>query len=411
MLESQPKSEQTHQTHLDIPGFSDDETDLFDDSSQPTTNVPKRKKRSWIIAICIILLIIVLGGVAAFVINRRTSRVAYLFQSVTTGGLSLTVNATGPVQGTVYNAVFLASGSVSEIDVKVGQQVNTGQTLAKLNTTALQDAVNTAQAQLTQQKDYGTQDAINIAQDQLTTAQHNLNNATLTAPHSGIITAINGTVGGLASAGGANGGSTSGFIQIVDTSTLQVQANVNESDIGTVKIGEPVQFSVNAYPNVTFTGTIGAIAPMGQTSANVVTYPVTINITMNNLQNANLLPGMTANVTISSINRSNILLMPIDAVNFAQSQTLIPTSDRNAALAQAQQMLNTLKASNKNILQDNPLAGFVIEQVNGQWIAKPVVLGLSDGTAYEVLSGLSANDSVVVGQQVRSGGFLNRAGG
>ena len=392
MLESQQKPENKD---LNLPGFSDDDdddTDLLDEKSRPRR---KGRRRGWIIGISVVLLIIILVGSVPFIIRSlRPPRVVYQFQQVTQGNLSLTVTATGPVQGTTYNADFLATGKVAEIDVKVGQQVKAGQVLAKLDTTALQDAVNTAQATLQQQKDFGTQDAINVAQDQLTTAQHNLDNATLTAPHAGTVTAINGVVGGLATAP-----NNSGFIQIVDMSALQVQANVNESDIGGVALGQTVQFTVSAYGNKTFDGTVSAISPLGQTVSNVVTYPVIVNVDMNSLQGANVLPGMTASVTITTATRSGVLLIPVNAVNFAQSSTLITSSSKNAALGQAQQMLSDLKNGSTDISKDNPTAAYVLELVNRQWIARPVVLGLTDGTSYEVLAGLSANETIVVGIQ------------
>ncbi len=392
MLESQQKPENKD---LNLPSFSDDDdddTDLLDEKSRPGR---KSRRRGWIIGISAVLLVIILVGSVPFIIRSlRPPRVVYQFQQVTQGNLSLTVTATGPVQGTTYNADFLATGKVAEIDVKVGQQVKAGQVLAKLDTTALQDAVNTAQATLQQQKDFGTQDAINVAQDQLTTAQHNLDNATLTAPHAGTVTAINGVVGGTATTP-----NNSGFIQIVDMSALQVQANVNESDIGGVALGQTVQFTVSAYGNKTFDGTVSAISPLGQTVSNVVTYPVIVNVDINSLQGANVLPGMTANVTITTATRSGVLLIPVNAVNFAQSSTLITSSSKNAALGQAQQMLSDLKNGSTDVSKDNPTAAYVLELVNRQWGARPVVLGLTDGTSYEVLAGLSANETIVVGIQ------------
>src|SRR5439155_16671313 len=156
-----------------------------------------------------------------------------------------------------------------------------------------QDALNQANATLQQQKDFGNQDAINIAQEQVNTAQDNLNNATLIAPHNGVVAAINGVVGGTPAngVGNAGGSGNSGFITIVDSSSLQIQANVNESDIGGVKVGQAVQFTVSAYGTRTFNGSVSAIAPLGQKVSNVGTYPVPINVEMKSLQGENVLPG------------------------------------------------------------------------------------------------------------------------
>ena len=405
MLEQRPGSED-----LDLPSFADDEERDEDEKIEATQKRARRRRRY--ITIAVVLLIIILVPVIFFATRGlRMRRVTYQFRQVTQGNIALVVSATGPVQGTIYNADFLATGRVSEIDVKLGQSVNAGQTLAKIDNTALEDALKQAQASLQQQKDFGTQDAINVAQDQVNTAQHNLDNATLTAPHAGVVTAINGAVGGMATGGGSgsSGGSSAvGFIQIVDRSSLQVQANVNESDIGGVAVGQAVSFTVNAYGSRTFHGTVSAIAPLGQNASNVVTYPVTINVDMKSIPGANVLPGMTASVTITIATHSNALLVPVDAINFAQASTQISSSERDAALSQARQMMAGLQSGGTGGSKSNMTASFVLEQANNRWTAKPVVLGLTDGTSYEVLSGLTLGESVAVG--VQGGGTTGPVG-
>ena len=258
----------------------------------------------------------------------------------------------------------------------------------------------------------------------LLTAQHNLANATLLAPHAGIVTTINGTVGGTpgvssasssassssstaASSVGSSGGGT--FIQISDVSTLQVLAAVNESDTANLKVGEPAQFTVSAYGNRIFTGTVSAISPFGQTVSNVVTFPVTIDVNKDDLQNTNLLPGMTASVTIVVVQRPNVVLIPVNAINFARTATgtvngippLITTQQAISALAQARQMRTELINQNPSVALDNPIPAYVIEQPGGQtsFITVPVVLGLTDDTYYVVLQGVSPGDIIVVGAQ------------
>jgi HlyD family secretion protein len=316
-------------------------------------------------------LVIILGGVAFALFRPRSPQVTYQSQTVVKGDLNITASATGPIQGTLYNADFVATGRISAIDVSVGQHVTAGQTLAKLDATTLPG--NTPQA-----------------------------DATLTAPHAGTVTAINGAVG--ASSGVGTTGTH--FIEIVDTSSLYIVANVNEVDITRVAVGNAVTFTVGGYSTQQFQGTVHAIAPQGQTVSNVVTYPVTVNVDMNSLQGANLLPGMTANVTITTQSRTNVLLIPVSAVNFAQSaqtQGLISQSQVATALTQAHQQLSTLQStgvtsgttSNPNpVTNDNPNPAFVLTSSNGQLVAVPVVLGLSNGSLYEVLSGLSEGQTI-----------------
>jgi multidrug efflux pump subunit AcrA (membrane-fusion protein) len=405
MLEQKPGSED-----LDLPSFADDEDRDEDEKIEAAQK--RARRRRWYIPIAVVLLLIILVPVIFFALRGLRMRgVTYQYKQVTQGNIALIVSATGPVQGTIYNADFLATGRVSEIDVKLGQSVKAGQTLAKIDNTALEDALKQAQASLQQQKDFGTLDAINVAQAQVDTAQHNLDNATLTAPHAGVVTAINGAVGGMTTGGGSvsgGGSGVAGFIQIVDSSSLQVQANVNESDIGGVAVGQAVSFTVNAYGSRTFHGTVSAIAPLGQNASNVVTYPVTISVDMESIQGANVLPGMTASVTITVAMHSNALLVPVDAVNFAQASTLISSSERDVALSQAQQMMAGLQSGGTGGAKPNMTASYVLERANNRWTAKPVVLGLTDGTSYEVLSGLTLGESVAVG--VQGGGTTGPVG-
>src|SRR2546428_10748460 len=112
-------------------------------------------------------------------------------------------------------------------------------------------------------------------------------------------------------------GTSGTSIQTVEPSVLQVVAYVNESDIAKVKLGDPAQFTVSAYGNRIFTGVVSAISPNGVTVSNVVTFPVYVNVDTNDLHGATLLPGMIANVTIEVARRANVLLISVNAVNFA----------------------------------------------------------------------------------------------
>jgi len=562
---------------LALPGLGDSE----DDASLASPSPPWWRRRGVIIGIVILLLVILLGGLLLTVLNRKP-RVNYQFGQANQGNLSVTISATGPLQGGVYNINFSGSGTISQIDVKVGQSVVEGQILARLDKTSLQDAVDqaqaavntdlaavtnsnnsssatqgqssasvvaaetalsNAQANLTRVKaaskasvdaaqtaldnantnltNVQAQSAANVkvaldqmikacptptptplpidcqlatdqynqavananaangnaqaqvntatqslktakaqasannataqgqvntatqslntalaqanvsnttangqvntaqsqlqaALQQLKTAQDNLRNATLKAPHDGTVSIVNGNVGGTpgVSSGSSSTGSGGTFIQIVDATALQVVANVNETDTANLQVGQSAQFTVNAYGQRLFTGTVSAIAPNGQTVSNVVTYPVTIDVDPSDLKGARLLPGMTANVTVTVLQRTNVLLIPVDTVNFARlvssnsptagTPQLITLQQADAATNQARQMLNALQ-SQSDISAENPIPAFVVERLGNQFIAKPVVLGLTDGTTYEVLSGLTPGESIIVGTS--SGSF------
>ena len=346
-------------------------------------------------------------------VATANANVATAQNQVSTAQKALT---TAQTQGS--STIATAQGEVNTAQ----SQLNTAMAQSNTNNTTAQAQINTAQSQLNTtlaQVDTNNTTALNMINTaqgtvnadlaQLQTAQHNLNNATLTAPHNGIVTTINGTVGGTpgvpvnASATSLASGTT--FIQIEDTSVLQVLANVNESDTGNLMVGEPAQFTVSAYGQRIFRGTVSAITPNGQTVSNVVTYPVTIDVDKSSLNGATLFPGMTANVTIIVAQRPNVLIVPASAVNFARtasnptngSPAIVSKNQVASAMDQARQMLQGLETQNANITNDNPIPAYVIEQQNGQFILKPVVLGLTDGVVYEVLAGLSPDETIIIG--------------
>ena len=333
-------------------------------------------------------------------------------QALTTAQVQASAN-----NANAQNGVNTAQQALASAESQASSSNSAAQNTVNTATAALASAQASANASVTSQ-----QGSVNSAQSQLQTAmvglqtaQHNLANATLLAPHAGIVTTINGTVGGTpgvsasstSSTGGVGGGGT--FIQISDTSTLQILASVNESDTANLKVGETALFTVSAYGNRIFTGIVSAISPFGQTVSNVVTFPVTVDVNKDDLQNANLLPGMTASTTIVVVQRPNVVLVPVNAINFARTATgtfngippLITTQQAASALAQARQQRTDLINLNPSVVQDNPIPAYVIEQPGDQssFIAVPVVLGLTDDTYYIVLQGLSPGVIIVVGAQ------------
>jgi len=410
---------------LALPGYSNGSNlSIPGNSMKPTRSWWRR--RAGIIGIVLVLLVVLAAGLLYMQLNQQPPP-SYQYGPVTQGNLALTIDATGPLQSpATYNLVAATSGIIEKIDVKVGQKVTRGQVLAELSKTALQDAVNQAQAAVNADQDalYNTEvstgwvvtaavtqaeDTLKIAQAQLAAAQHNLDGATLRAPHAGVVTAINGTVGGTPGAP-LNASSTPGgnyFIQIVDLSSLQIVANVNESDTANLKVGDPALFTIDAYGNRQFKGVVDAISSNGATNSNVVSYPVIIGVDKKSMQGANLLPGMTAAVTITVLQHSNALIIPASAISFARTVSsgnaagsaapLVSQQAVNAALSQAGQMLANLQSQNPAIAAESPTAAFVLERSGGAYSAKPVVLGITDGTSYEVLSGLSLNETILVG--------------
>jgi multidrug efflux pump subunit AcrA (membrane-fusion protein) len=367
------KAQQTSEHELvDLPSYHDDRA-VFAEASPTRPTISWWKRRRWMVGIPAILLIIVIAGVIFTMLSSSQPGTNYQYQQVTQGNLFLTAIATGFVQGNVYNVDFTATGTIAEINVSLGQHVRAGQVLASLETTGPQQP------------------------------------ALLTAPHAGMVTAINGSIGTSTSTIGnsftatSTGNNALSFIQIVDVSSLQLLINVNEADLGHVAAGNAVSFTVDAYRTRTFQGTVNTILPMQQTISSVVTYPVIVDIDKTSLQGANLLPGMTVNVTITTVVRSHVPLIPVSAVSFAQKAVvtgLITRDQAQNALASARQMSSDLlRRRGPGAWQDDPNPTYVLERVNDQWVVKPVVLGVTEGTSYEVLAGLSTHDSIVSGEQ------------
>jgi HlyD family secretion protein len=220
-------------------------------------------------------------------------------------------------------------------------------------------------------------------------AQANLDAATLSAPSAGVVTAINGAVGqwltggstsgaAASAASGANNSSANSpgnFISLTNLSDLQVQAQVNEADVGRLSAGQAATFSVDAFPGQTFQGKVAIVQSLGATSQNVVSYPVLIAMTPTR---AKLLPGMTANVTITVEQRPNVLVVPAAAIAFAQGQSASGSAG-NAPLS---------ASAGSSVL---------VVDTNGKTALQAIQAGASDGQNTEVLAGLKEGERVAVG--------------
>ncbi len=348
---------------------------------EPSANLPLAPAtRPWyrrplpIISVIVVLLLLALIA-TPFVLRRlRGGVVRYETQTIANGSMNVSVGASGNVTAPTYGASFTHQGTIASVNVSIGQKVNSGDTLATLNYTLANGASATE---------------------------------TLTAPHSGTVTAINGVVDGRPGAVA---------VELVDLTNMSLDLNVSESDIASVAKGQAVQFTVSAYPNLQpFTGAVTSISPAGQNSGNVVTFPVTASIDTASLQGATLFDGLSATGTIITSQVANVPLVTATAVTFAHNEAsngLISASDVTAATTQAQATLTSLEKSNSQLASQAPVASYVLELAGRTLVVKPVVLGLTDGNNYVVLSGLSAGDSVVWNQTTaRLGGAGGGAGG
>lgn len=283
---------------------------------------------------------------------------------------------------------------------------------------------------------------VESSEAQLKMAQNDLGGAKIYSPIEGTVSAVNGAVGQRATANN-NNTSGGGFIDVI-SEELELTAQVNEADIGKAAVGQAVEFTVNSFPDQTFYGTLNSISPQAYTVSNVQIYDVIIQMDQHYSQ---LKAGMPADVTIIIERHENVLTIPKSAVTYAvnylasnmqqmgtpqrqndsadtNSGTIEP-SENNAANATAPvEEAETGAALSGLTATEQEQSTIVLVTTNsGNPVPQQVVLGLSDLSNYEVVSGLNEGDIIVIGsldqattavtttQGGGGGGMMIRTGG
>ena len=185
-------------------------------------------------------------------------------------------------------------------------------------------AVDTAQAGVASQQATVTQSQAGVAQSQASVNQNqvNLDHTVIVAPIDGIVTQRSVDVGQTVA---ASMQAPTLFVIAADLTKMQVNANIDEADVGRIRPGQHVTFHVDAYPTETFEGTVSQIRLQPVVVQNVTTYGTVIDVPNPQLK---LKPGMTANVKVEIAKRTNVLRVPSAALRFR------PTAEVFAALNQ-----------------------------------------------------------------------------
>lgn len=276
---------------------------------------------------------------------------AYRFATVERGNIEATVSATGTLGAvTTVQVGTQVSGQISAIFVDFNDRVKKGQLIARIDPTLQQQAVRDAQAgvernraeldqaerdhernqQLFERKVI-TESEFNAVQYQLAVARANTKSAQVTldrarqnlaytsiyAPIDGIVVERNVDVGQTVA---ASLSAPQLFLIANDLSRMQILASVDESDIGIIKEGQPVRFSVQAHQNETFTGTVKQVRLQSTTQENVVNYTVVIEVEN---PNGKLLPGMTATVDFLTGSATDVLMVPNAALRFRATEAMM----------------------------------------------------------------------------------------
>jgi HlyD family secretion protein len=319
----------------------------------------------------VILVLVAIGaGLGAYYRLNGKQEPQVTTQAISRGDIVQTVGATGTLQAvTTVQVGTQVSGTVSWLGADFNSIVKKGQVVARLDPALLQTQLETARAnharaqadlerlrvalqdaktkmdrahelaekQLITKADLETADVnyqqaqaqiksqqaqVEQAKTAVDNAQVNLDHTVITAPIDGIVISRNVDVGQTVA---ASMQAPTLFIIAADLTKMQVNANIDESDVGNIRPDQQVTFRVDAYPNETFTGTVGQVRLNPQTVQNVVTYSTVINVPNQQLK---LKPGMTANVNIEIARRSNVMRVPNAALRFR------PTPETFAALNQ-----------------------------------------------------------------------------
>lgn len=380
--------------------------------------------------------VVILGVVAMLALKpfgKKEAAVSFETTKVEKGTISNTVTATGTVEAIVTVKVGTqVSGILKGVYVDFNDVVRKGQLLAQLDETSLKAQVEQSQAQVDQaiaqltynesthnrlkalyeknlisQADFdqavfnyeNSKAAVTNYKSNLARSEVNLDYATITSPIDGVV--LNRAVEeGQTVAASFN--TPELFTIVNDLTQMEVQTSVDEADIGKVKLGQRVEFSVDAYPDMKFTGKVSEVRLQPVTTSNVVTYDVILSAPNSDKK---LMPGMTASATIYVEEKSDALVLSGKALRFVPDPAYI------------QKILSAAEPKAGSGPEDEQMPGMIPEQMPQNagmnnhepkskviWVKNDVggirrnmiTIGIENGSTVEVLSGLNEGDEVVI---------------
>jgi HlyD family secretion protein len=380
-------------------------------------------KKKIIIAAAGVLILIV---IAVLVFSRKGNGPEFRTDPVTKGSIQQTVTATGSVNAVTTVLVGTqVSGTIKTLYVDFNSRVKKGQLIAQIDPSTFESQVQQAQANLfsaqanmekaeagiadakrtfernkelfsknliprsdldTADTNYQTNKAlVNSAKAQIEQAKASLDYSKQNLAYTRIISPVNGVVISrnvdVGQTVAASFQTPTLFTIAEDLTKMQIDTNVAESDIGVVKVGQEVEFSVDAYPDTTFNGKVWQIRQAPITVQNVVTYDVVIQVSNKDLK---LMPGMTANVSLIITTRHDVLRITNAALRFRFSEKPAGATGAGAAAAE----------------KKGP-AVWVLE--NGKPKRVSLTPGISDGSYTEVVSGDLKEGQQLIVEALRKG--------
>lgn len=389
-------------------------------------------KRILIIAAILIVLLLIWF----LFIHKKDAPIVVQAEKPDTGYIAQSVTATGKIEpvDTVTVGTQI-SGIIKYLYADFNSTVKQGQKIAELDKALLQATLDqykgnllNAQSQLVYaQNNYDRQnllyktDAISkadydaalntftaakanvkSAQAQVASAQKNLSYADIYSPINGVVLNRNISVGQTVA---ASFSTPTLFIIAKDITKMEVEANVDEADIGDVKKGNRASFTVDAFINDSFGGTVEDVRLHPSVSANVVTYTTIINAPNNDMK---LKPGMTANIIIYTKEVHGAMLIPAKALTFTPDSSLLKEYEIVGKVSKKKMRKGNAAGGNPEANQVSHTAksrsdsSGITKQRANIWvlegkkiIQKRITIGLNDNTHVEVLSGLTTSDMVI----------------
>lgn len=360
----------------------------------------KRISKIWIF-----VAIVALVAIVSFLFSGGKDKREITFDTakVETVNIKNSITATGTIEPVTSVTVGTqVSGIVSKVYVDYNTVVKKGEVIAELDRTNLNSELNNAKASLASAQSTESYEKSNHdryktlfdkglvsadeyenarlaydkarqatiqAREQVNKAQTNLGYATITSPIDGVVLSKAVEEGQTVA---ASFNTPELFTIAKDLTNMQVAADIDEADIGEVSEGQRVVFTVDAYPNDTFEGTVTQVRQEATTTNNVVTYEVIINAPNKELK---LKPGLTASVTIYTSERNGVVAVPSKALRFSPTQEMV---------------------GKKYKIQDSNGKNKVWTMENGNVLkAHAVTIGTTDGSNTEIVKGLSVGTTII----------------
>ena len=355
--------------------------------------------------------------VAIVVGCKDEQKVSFQTARVERGDIQNSITATGTIEPVTSVTVGTqVSGIVSHLYVDYNSVVKKGQVIAELDKTNLISELRTAQANLSsaqstlnyEQANYNryktlydkglvsadeyesarlsylkARESVTTSNQSVQKAQTNLGYATITSPIDGVVLSKSVEEGQTVA---ASFNTPELFTIAQDLTNMRVIADIDEADIGGVREGQRVSFTVDAFPEDHFEGYVTQVRQQATTESNVVTYEVVISAPNNDLK---LKPGLTANVTIYTLEKNGVLIVPAKALRFMPNEALLAEG----------QTIEDVEAPLK-----------VWTQEGNVFKAHKVEIGTTNGVTTEIVSGIKEGTEVLVDFEIE-GAAADMSGG